>query len=76
MINRRTRRQSSFTVSLAFVDETTLYTSGAYGLLRWDLEAGTYEKILEAPPGGMVGICMASDRRRSLVYEVGSTICA
>ncbi len=60
------------TVSLAFVDETTLYTGGWYGLLRWDLEAGTSEKILEAPPGGMVGICMASDRRRSLVYEVSS----
>ena len=60
------------TESLAFVDETTLYTRGVYGLLRWDLEAGTYEKVLEAPPGGMVGFCMASDRRRILVYEVSS----
>jgi WD40 repeat protein len=60
------------TECLAFVDETTLYTSGVYGLLRWDLGAGTYEKVLEAPPGGMVGMSMASDRRRSLVYEVSS----
>ncbi|MDH3816151.1 MAG: hypothetical protein OEV48_16780, partial [Acidobacteriota bacterium] len=56
-----------FTHSLAFVDETTVYSSGGYGLLLWDLEAGTYEKILEPPPGGVVSFRMAFDRRRSLV---------
>jgi WD40 repeat protein len=59
-----------FTGSIAFVEETTLYTGGSYGLLRWDLEAGTYERILEAPPGGRVEFSMASDRRTSLVYEL------
>jgi WD40 repeat protein len=62
-----------FTDSLAFVDETTFYTSGSYGLLRWDLEAGTYERILEASPGGSLNLRMASDRRRSLVYELDSS---
>jgi WD40 repeat protein len=60
-----------FTGSIAFVDETMLYTSGSYGLLRWDLEAGTYESILEVPPGNRLEFSMASDRRRSLVYELG-----
>jgi hypothetical protein len=60
-----------FTSSMAFVDETTLYTGGSYGLLRWDIEAGTYERMLEAPPGGRLYLCMASDRRTSLVYELG-----
>jgi WD40 repeat protein len=63
-----------FTYSIAFVDETTLYTSGAYGLLRWDLETGTSERILEAPPGGSLHLRMASDRRTSLVYELGSAV--
>jgi len=57
--------------SIAFVDETTLYTGGAYGLLRWNLEAGTSERILEAPPGGGVSMWMASDRRTILVSEFG-----
>ena len=60
-----------FADSIAFVDEATLYTSGPYGLLRWDLETGTSEGILEAPPGGSLHLCMASDRRTSLVYELG-----
>jgi WD40 repeat protein len=65
----------SFTRSIAFVDETTLYTGGWYGgrcgLLRWDLETGTSEKVPEAPPVGELHLCMASDRRTSLVYERG-----
>ncbi len=60
-----------FIGSIAFVDEITLHTGGSYGLLRWDLETGTYERILEAPPGGSLHLCMASDRRTSLVYELG-----
>jgi WD40 repeat protein len=59
------------TESIAFVDETTLYTGGAYGLLRWDLETGTSERTLEAPPGGTLHLCMASDRRTALVSELG-----
>jgi WD40 repeat protein len=60
-----------FIDSIAFVDETTLYTGGTYGLLRWGLETGTSERILEAPPGGSLHLCMASDRRTSLVSELG-----
>jgi len=60
-----------FINSIAFVDETALYTAGLNGLLRWDLEAGTYEKVLEAPLGGGVSMRMASDRRTILVSEYG-----
>jgi WD40 repeat protein len=60
-----------FTGSIAFMNETTLYTGGSYGLLRWDLEAGTSEKVLEGPPGGGVYMWMASDRRTILVSELG-----
>jgi WD40 repeat protein len=63
-----------FAYSVAFVDENTLYTSGAYGLLRWGLEAGTFERILEAPPGGSLHLCMASDRRTGLVHELGPSL--
>jgi DNA-binding winged helix-turn-helix (wHTH) protein/WD40 repeat protein len=61
------------THSIAFVDETTLYTSGTYGLLRWNLETGTYERILESPPGGWLHLCMASDRRTILVSELDAS---
>jgi len=54
---------------LSFVDETTLYTSGANGLLRWDIETGTYEKLLKAPPGGMLGMRMTSDRQKMLTIR-------
>jgi len=60
-----------YTGTINFVDETTLYTGGGNGLLRWDLETGTYERILEALPGGTLRVCMASDRRTILVSELG-----
>jgi WD40 repeat protein len=56
-----------FIGSIAFVDETTLYTCGTNGLLEWDLETGTSERILEAPPGGSLRFYVASDRRTALV---------
>jgi len=46
---------------LSFVDETTLFTAGANGLVRWDLETGIYEQVLRAPPGGGVGMRVTSD---------------
>jgi len=63
--------EGCFVWSVAFIDETTLFTSGANGLLRWDLKMGLYEEILRAPPGGSLGMSMTSDRRRLLVFETG-----
>jgi len=58
---------------LLFVDESTLYTAGANGLLRWDVESGTYEQLRRAPAGGFLQIHMTSDRRKMFVYEEGSS---
>jgi WD40 repeat protein len=58
-----------FAIDLSFADETTLYTAGANGLLRWDLETGSCEEALKAPPGGMVRMSMIPDRRKMLTYE-------
>jgi hypothetical protein len=55
---------------LSFVDETTLVTAGANGLLRWDLETGTHEVLRTAPPGGFVEIAMSADRRRMVSWEL------
>jgi WD40 repeat protein len=69
----REQRQEGWASCIAFANETTLYTGGEFGLLRWDLETGTSERILEASPGSKVACSPASDRRRSLVfYAVGS----
>jgi len=58
---------------LLFVDESTLYTAGANGLLRWDIGSGTYEQLRRAPAGGFLQIHMTSDRRKMFVYEEGSS---
>jgi len=65
-------REGWFARDLSFVDETTLYTAGANGLVRWDLETGSCEKSLKAPPGGVVRMCMTPDRRKMLTYEEGA----
>ena len=57
------------TFSLAFKDEATLYTAGANGLLRWDLETGKSELIQPAPQGGALFIWMAGDRQEIFVAE-------
>ena len=62
-----------FAIFLFFANETTLYTSGANGLLRWDIETGVYEQVFRAPPGGMVGMSLSSDRRTMLTYDIGPT---
>ena len=63
-----------YAIDLSFVDETTLYTAGANGLLRWDLETGSFEQVLRAPPGGQLYMRMTYDRRKMLTYEVGPSI--
>jgi WD40 repeat protein len=52
--------------SVHFVDETTLYTAGVAGVLRWDLETGTYEQVFAAEPGTEVTIEMSADGRVAL----------
>ncbi len=56
---------TGYVQGLAFVDEDTLYTGGANGLLRWNLETGTYEMIRR----GSVAMVMASEGRKILIWE-------
>jgi WD40 repeat protein len=62
-----------YTLNLAFADETTLYTAGANGLLLWNIESGTFERIQRAPPGGALNLRMTPDRQSLLVVEQGPT---
>ncbi|HSL19186.1 MAG TPA: WD40 repeat domain-containing protein, partial [Methylomirabilota bacterium] len=60
-----------YTLYLAFADETRLYSSGANGLLLWDLERGSFSRVLEAAPGGFIDMLMAPDRRTMLTTRLG-----
>jgi len=50
--------------SLAFWDESTLYSAGDGGLRRWNLDTGTQELLVATPPGvHQVGAQFSRDRR-------------
>jgi WD40 repeat protein len=66
--------QGYFALDLSFVDETALFTAGANGLLRWDIKAGTSERVLGAPPGGLLKMRMTFDRQSMLVTEIGPSL--
>jgi WD40 repeat protein len=51
--------------SLAFLDDSTLYTSGDGGLRRWNLDAGT-STLVAATPGRMMNMAVASDGRTAV----------
>ena len=55
-------------LSLAFADESTLYTAGDGGVRRWNLESGAHE-LLFPTPGSWVIMALAADRRTALVKE-------
>jgi len=56
-------------VSVAFADDSTLYTAGDGGLRRWNLESGSHELVAATSPGyGMRG-SLSADRRVALTVE-------
>jgi serine/threonine protein kinase/WD40 repeat protein len=61
--------------SVHFVDETTLYTAGVAGVLRWDLEAGTHEIVFAGEPRTDVKTEMSADGRVALArwYRIGAS---
>jgi WD40 repeat protein len=64
--------------ALAFADETTLYTAGDGGVLRWRLPAGSNERVWATPPGILANpIQLGPDGRTALVTQLkpGSTDC-
>ena len=64
--------------ALAFADETTLYTAGDGGVLRWTLPAGSHERVWATPPGiQAIAIHLGPDGRTAFVaqWKPGSTDC-
>jgi WD40 repeat protein len=51
-------------LSLAFADESTLYTTGDGGLRRWNLDTGTQEVLVASPPGSFTPAGFSRDLRR------------
>jgi WD40 repeat protein len=60
----------TWVLSLAFADESTLFTAGGNGVLRWDLGAGTYERIVSTEPGQLAFLWLSGDRQQ-LMTSVG-----
>jgi WD40 repeat protein len=56
--------------SLAFADESTLYTSGDGGVYRWDLEVGSYESVFRTEPDFGTQMAVAANGRTALIAEV------
>jgi WD40 repeat protein len=54
---------------LAFADETTLLSAGDSGIFRWDLVAGTPQRILAVDRGRMLGMAVSADGRTALTFE-------
>jgi WD40 repeat protein len=55
--------------NVVFADESTLYTSGCAGLLRWDLEEGGFEQIIDPAPNHCLFMIASADSRRILTFE-------
>jgi WD40 repeat protein len=53
---------------VAFTDESTVYTDGR-ALLRWDLETGSYEQLLDPAPNGPVFMFMSANRQTMASYR-------
>jgi WD40 repeat protein len=49
--------------SLAFVDDSTLYTAGHGGIRRWNLQTGAHELVRDWGPGATSRMAMSEDRR-------------
>jgi len=56
-------------MSLAFSDESTLYSAGDGGLRRWNLDTGTQELLVAARPGLHQALAEFSRDRRLVVYR-------
>ena len=50
-------------LSLAFLDDSTLYTAGDGGVRRWNLETGAHVLVEDSGPGAATYMTMSDDRR-------------
>jgi WD40 repeat protein len=56
--------------SLAFVGESTLYSAGAGGIRRWNLEDGTHELVYASRPGYFLAMSLDAEARTALVKTI------
>lgn len=49
--------------SLAFLDDSTLYTAGDGGVRRWNLETGAHVLVEDSGPGAATNMTVSDDRR-------------
>ncbi|HSF15100.1 MAG TPA: winged helix-turn-helix domain-containing protein [Vicinamibacteria bacterium] len=56
--------------SIGFAGESTLYTTGYAGLVRWDLDTGAHEILASSQPGGLVRGAF-SESGRVLLHDSG-----
>jgi WD40 repeat protein len=54
--------------NLAFSDESTLYSAGHEGLLRWNLEDGSWERLVTVEFGHRVWSQMSDDRQQLITW--------
>ncbi len=54
-------------VTLAFADESTLYSGGDGGIRRWNLDDGTHELVLAEQPGYTLMVRFDGERRTALM---------
>ena len=60
-------------VNLAFADESTLFTAGGAGVLRWNLEAGTHERFVSVEPGQAAYLWQSRNRQQLITAVVDRT---
>jgi WD40 repeat protein len=57
--------------TLEFSDESTVFTAGTDGVLRWDLEAGTYEPFGSAKAGQPAQLWLSGDGKKLVTGFIG-----
>jgi WD40 repeat protein len=65
--------------SLAFIDDSTLYTAGDGGIYRWNLETGAHALVKDSVPAAAMSMTMSDDRRVAFTQRwssVSTTECA
>jgi WD40 repeat protein len=55
--------------TLAFADESTLYSAGDGGLRRWDLDTGAQHVLVASVPGRRIAAQFSSDSRLALLWD-------
>jgi WD40 repeat protein len=64
-------------VSVHVVDDSTLYSAGEGGILRWDLKRGSCERVVASKPGWQLFLDVSRDGRTALAVPaiVGTQSC-